>query len=81
MNEVVRTELLLLNEKQDKSDFVFVSMRTNGVLKGVKKGFAAARREAKIENLCFHDLLHTTGTRLAYVFYCRLLSGSEYFAQ
>jgi integrase len=65
MNEVVRTELLLLQEKRNGSDVVFVSMRTNGVLKEIKKGFAAARREAGIENLTFHDLRHTTGTRLA----------------
>lgn len=41
------------------------SPRTGGQLSQSKKGFAAAVREAGLENFTFHDLRHTSATRLA----------------
>ena len=64
MNEVVREELLRLKADSSGSDYVFVSEKTGRALGWIKRGFAAACREAKIENFTFHDLRHTAGTRM-----------------
>lgn len=46
-------------------EYVFASPRTGGQLSQIKKGFAAAVQDAKLENFTFHDLRHTFATRLA----------------
>lgn len=65
MNEVVRSELLALKAAAQSPEIVFVSPKTGNSLSWIKRGFAAACREAGVINLRFHDLRHTTGTRMA----------------
>ena len=73
MNSVVRDNLLALREESGGFEYVFTNLRTGSRLTDVKKSFVAACREAQIEDFHFHDLRHTTGTRLAD-------SGSDAFA-
>lgn len=47
------------------SELVFPSQKTGNILTDVKTRFIAARRETGLVDLRFHDLRHTTGTRLA----------------
>ena len=63
MNEIVRFELLRLKGLADTGP-IFVSMKTGRALVEIKKGFTAACKDAGIEDLHFHDLRHTFGTRL-----------------
>ncbi len=55
----------ILKDLPKESEFVFPSPRTNQPLTDVKKGFKKARENAGIKNFRFHDLRHTTATRLA----------------
>ncbi|HEY6332736.1 MAG TPA: site-specific integrase [Blastocatellia bacterium] len=64
MNEVVRSELLQLKGAGNPCGPIFVSMKTGAALVEIKKGFRAACDSALIEDMHFHDLRHTFGTRL-----------------
>ncbi len=55
----------ILKNLPKESEFVFPSPRTDQPLTDVKKGFKKARENAGIRNFRFHDLRHTTATRLA----------------
>jgi integrase len=65
MNSVVRKTLLELQKQYSDFEYVFTNPNTGVNITEVKKGFNAACREAGIEDFRFHDLRHTTGTRLA----------------
>ena len=47
-----------------KSGYVFVSHRTGKKYVNIDDGFKEACKRAKIDNFSFHDLRHTTATRL-----------------
>jgi integrase len=64
-SEMVRNELLSLKAESNGSEFVFVSVRTGRALGWIKRAFVSACKDAEIENLHFHDLRHTSSTRLA----------------
>jgi integrase len=64
MNEIVRKELLERREQSTGDGLVFRSPRTGGKLVDIKKAFRAACDDAGIKDFRFHDLRHTTGTRL-----------------
>ncbi len=55
----------ILKSLPKENEFVFPSPKTDQPLTDVKKGFKTARKNAGIENFRFHDLRHTTATRLA----------------
>jgi integrase len=65
MNDVVRQELMAQFEKTGGVGPVFPSTRAAGALVEIKKGWMAARSEAGLGDVHFHDLRHTFGTRLA----------------
>jgi integrase len=65
MNQMVRTELVNLAEANGRVGPVFPSMKRKAALVEIKKAFAAARAEAGLSDVHFHDLRHTFGTRLA----------------
>jgi integrase len=44
--------------------YLFTNHRTGGVIAAIRKGFANAVRDAKLEDFRFHDLRHTFATRL-----------------
>lgn len=65
MNEDVRATLLQLQFGRSRSDYVFVNRRSGKPYKDLKRSFAKACELAKIDDLHWHDLRHTFGTRLA----------------
>lgn len=65
MNKEVRGVLLGLRRKSKDKEYVFVNPKTGKPYTEVKKGFAKARELANIKNLHWHDLRHTSGTRMA----------------
>jgi integrase len=65
MNSVVRETLLELQQSNAEFEHVFANPKTGVNVKEIKKGFWAACKDAEITDLRFHDLRHTTGTRLA----------------
>jgi integrase len=65
MNHIVREELTIQFEKTGGVGPVFPSTKTTSALVEIKKGWAAARKDAGLEDVHFHDLRHTFGTRLA----------------
>jgi integrase len=64
MNEDVRNVLLQLRRESQGSEHVFVNQETGKPYTDLKKAFRMACRLARIENLRWHDLRHTFGTRL-----------------
>jgi integrase len=64
MTATVREELVSLRARGTEG-FVFPNHKTGYNVADIKTGFNAACREAGIENLQFHDLRHTFGTRAA----------------
>jgi len=66
MNQVVRDALAQRQGPiKQATDWVFKNSRTGAAICDVKKSFAAACKDAKIDDFHFHDLRHTFGTRLA----------------
>lgn len=65
MNAKVRETLLELQQANGDYEFVFTNPKTGVNLVELKRGFKTACRETGIVDFRFHDLRHTTGTRLA----------------
>ncbi|HXG65147.1 MAG TPA: site-specific integrase [Blastocatellia bacterium] len=65
INSIARETLLGLQRLYGGYEYVFTNPMTGLNITEVKKGFKAACREAGIADFRFHDLRHTTGTRLA----------------
>lgn len=53
-----------IKEMPQTPDFIFYNPKTNSHIKDVKNSFRAARNNAKIKGLRFHDLRHTAATRM-----------------
>lgn len=65
INSIVRTVLLELKLKTQGSLYVFPSEgSSNGHVSWIKHSFGSSCKRAKIENLRFHDLRHTSATRM-----------------
>lgn len=61
MNNAVVEALSVITQH---NKYVFHNPVTGGPLKSIKSSFRTARRNAKIKGLRFHDLRHTSATRL-----------------
>ena len=64
MNQDVRNELLALRKLAAKEDYVFTNPKTGKSFTEIKRSFHTACRLAGIDNLRWHDLRHTFGSRL-----------------
>jgi excisionase family DNA binding protein len=64
MNDVLFEELIKLKKQNGKSDHVFLYPRTKKPIADVKTAFNAAKKDAGIKDLRFHDLRHTFASRL-----------------
>lgn len=65
MNSVVRNVLLEQRERITDSEYVFPNRRTGKPLADIKNAFTSALKKAGIEDMRFHDIRHTAGTRMA----------------
>jgi integrase len=65
MNQEVREALLKLARQNPSSEYVFVNPKTGRPYRCIKRAFKKACELAKIDDLHWHDLRHTFGTRLA----------------
>jgi integrase len=65
MNAKVRETLSELQQVNGEDEFVFTNPQTGVNLVELKRGFRSACNDAGIQDFRFHDLRHTTGTRLA----------------
>jgi integrase len=65
MNAKVRETMSDLQQVNGEHEFVFTNPKTGVKLVELKTGFRAACKEAGIQDFRFHDLRHTTGTKLA----------------
>ncbi|HLN99294.1 MAG TPA: tyrosine-type recombinase/integrase [Pyrinomonadaceae bacterium] len=65
MGPIVQEALLDLRDQAGDAEYVFTNPDTSTRYIDIKKPFSAACREAGITNFTFHDLHHTSGTRLA----------------
>lgn len=64
INSIVREELRALQLKGE-GEFVFASPMTGRAFTDCKRSFTKARELAGVDDLHFHDLRHTTATRMA----------------
>jgi integrase len=64
MNSQARKVLLELQSKSE-GEYVFENGKTGTSLTTIKTGFRSACEDAEIYDFRFHDLRHTTGTRMA----------------
>ncbi|MFX0211364.1 MAG: site-specific integrase, partial [Candidatus Hodarchaeota archaeon] len=64
INDVLFEELIKLKKQNGKSDYVFLYPRTKKPIADVKTAFNAAKEDAGIKDLRFHDLRHTFASRL-----------------
>jgi integrase len=65
MNQEVREVLLKLARQNPSGEYVFVNPKTGQPYRCIKRAFKKACELAKIDDLHWHDLRHTFGTRLA----------------
>jgi integrase len=56
--------LVRLKADSNGSYDVFISDKVGRALGWIKRGFAAACREVRVENFTFHGLRHNVGTRI-----------------
>lgn len=64
MNQDVRDELLALRKSAAKGEYVFANPATGKNFTEIKRAFHTACRISGIDNLRWHDLRHTFGTKL-----------------
>ena len=65
MNFIARRELLALHDETGHTEYVFFNEKTQKPRADLQNGFRTACRAAGLDDLRFHDLRHTTATRLA----------------
>ena len=65
MNRIARRELLGLHRQTGLTEYVFFNEKSQKPRTDLKSGFRTACRVAGLDDFHFHDLRHTTATRLA----------------
>ncbi len=65
MNRIARRELLGLHRQTGLTEYVFFNEKSQKPRTDLKSGFRTACRFAGLDDFHFHDLRHTTATRLA----------------